>query len=112
MILEGAAAIILVHLGGSFVLLHDVENIAQHFVRDDIGFRAHGCGARVEIHAGHFAEEIAGAELGDRVAVGEIDGGVDRNDAVARFPAFIFFAPNQRTFQFFEKAECAAFVFT
>ncbi len=76
------------------------------------GFRAHGCGARVEIHAGHFAEEIAGAEFGDGVAVGEIDGGVDRNGAVARFShAFIFFAADQRTFQFFEKAACAPFGF-
>jgi len=44
----------------SLVLQHDVEDIAQHFECDDIGFRDHRGGARIKIHAGHFAEEIAG----------------------------------------------------
>jgi len=41
----------------------------------------------LKIHAGHFAEEIAGAEFGDRIAVSEIDGGVRWNGSVSHFLA-------------------------
>ena len=42
-----------------------------------MGLCADGGGAWVEAHAGHFAEEIAGAELGDGVVEGQVDGRVD-----------------------------------
>ena len=103
---QGATAIILVELRAEgFVLHHDVEDIAQHFKGDDIGLGAHGGGARVEIHAGHFAEKIAGAEFGDGIAVGEIDGSVDGNGAIGSFfVALVFFTTDENAGEAFEKA--------
>src|SRR5262249_17097485 len=92
-----------------FVLLHDVEDIAQHFVRHDIGFRAHGGGARIEIHAGHFAEEITGTQFSDRISVSEIDGSINGNGAVVRFlGALVLLTRNQRTREALEEAGGAA----
>src|SRR6266478_4453599 len=98
MIFESAAAVGLVELRAEgFVLEHDVENVAQHFKSDDIGFRDHGGGAGIEIHARHFAKEIAGTKFGDGVAIGKIYGGIDGNSSVPRFLfAFVFFARDNR----------------
>jgi len=103
---QGAAAVILVELRAErFVLHHDVEDVAQHFKREDIGFGAHGGRARIEIHAGHFAEEITGAEFGDGIAVGEIDGSVDGDGAVAGFlVTLVFFAADENAGEAFEEA--------
>src|ERR1700674_3648290 len=110
MVFESAAAIGLVELPAkSFVLQHDVEDVAQHFECDDIGFRLHGRGARIKIHAGHFAEEIAGAEFGDWIAVSEIDGGVDGNGSVSHFlVALVFFTCDERAGKSLEETSCAA----
>src|SRR5712664_2749012 len=98
MIFEGAAAVGLVELRAEgFVPQHDVEHVAQHFESDDIGFRNHSGGARIEIHACHFAEEIAGAKFGDGVAVRKVDRRVDGNGSVARLLfALVFFARDKR----------------
>ena len=66
-------------------LLQDVENVAQHLKHHAIGFRAHGRGPRVIIHAGHFAEEFARPEFGDGMVVRQVDRCVDRNRAPVRF---------------------------
>src|SRR5260370_1457314 len=110
MIFKGAAAIGLVELRTeSFVLQHDVENVAQHFKSDDLGFRDDGSGSRIKIHTSHFAEEVAGAELGDGIPVSEINGGVDGNGSVERFfRALVFFARDERASQPLEKSFCTA----
>ena len=85
-VFERPAAIVLVELSAERLVLHkDVQDVAQHFVGEDIGFSPHGRGARIEIQARHLAEEIAGSELGDGVFVGQIDGRVDGDGAVAGF---------------------------
>ena len=96
--IERAPAIGLVQLRAKgFAFLQDVENVAQHLEHGAIGFRAHRCGARIIIHAGHFAEEFARAELRDGMVVGQIDGRVDRNrPAVVFFFAAIFLPAARR----------------
>ena len=75
---EGAAAIVGLQLGAEgLVLLHHVEDVAQHLEHDAVGLCPDGGGARVEGHAGHLAEEVSGVELRDRVVVGQIDRSVD-----------------------------------
>src|SRR6266481_5604182 len=110
MIFEGAAAIGVVQLRAEgFVLQHDVENVAQHFERDDLGLRGHGGGAGIEIHASHFAEEIAGTKFSDGVAVRKIDRRVDGNGSVPRFfLALVFFARDKRARKPLEKSFGAA----
>ena len=97
MIFQRALAVVLVHLRAEgFILLHDVQNVAQHFVGNHIGFRTHRRRARIKIHARHLAEEISRSKLGNRIAVGEIDGSVNGNRAVVNFlGALVFLAPNQ-----------------
>ena len=93
-ILERAAAVGLVELRAKrLVLKHDVQNVAQHLVGNNVGLRDDRGGPRIEIHARHFAEQITRTEFGDGVAVGEVHGSVNRNGAVASFFfALIFFA--------------------
>ena len=107
---EGAAAVVFVDLRAKgFVFHHDVEDVAQHFKRDDIGFGTDGGRAGIEIHAGHFAKEVAGTELRDGIAVGEIDGRIDRDGAVAVFlVALILFAADQNARETLEEALGAA----
>jgi hypothetical protein len=63
MILQSAFAVIGVDLRAeSFVLHHDVEDVTQHFISNDIGFRPHGSRARVKIQTSHFAKQVAGTE--------------------------------------------------
>ena len=100
-ILERAAAVGLVELRAKrLVLKHDVQNVAQHLVGNNVGLRDDRGGPRIEIHARHFAEQITRTEFGDGVAVGEVHGSVNRNGAVASFFfALIFFAANERAGQ-------------
>ncbi len=66
--------------------------------------RGHGGGAGIEIHASHFAEEIAGTKFGDGVTVRKIDRCVDGNGSVSRFfLALVFFACDESARQAFEK---------
>ena len=113
MIFQSSAAIVGIDLRAEgFVLEHDVENVAQHFVSDDIGFRMNRGGARIKIHAGHFTKEVAGAEFCDRMAVGKVDGSVDGDGAVARFAfAFVLFPGNERAGETFEETLGAAIRF-
>ncbi len=113
MIFQSAFAVVRIDLRAeSFVLHHDVEHVAQHFVSDDIGFRADGGGARIEIEARHFAEEVAGAQGGDRIAVVQIHRSIDGNGAVARFFfANVVAAIDQRAGEAFEKSPGAALSF-
>src|SRR6266478_456887 len=106
MIFKGAAAIGLVELRTeSFVLQHDVENVAQHFKSDDLGFRDDGSGSRIKIHASHFAE----LGPGDGIPVSEVNGGVDGNGSVERFfRALVFFARDERASQPLKKSFCTA----
>ena len=77
-------------------LLQDVENVAQHLEHHAIGFRAHGRGARIIIHARHFTEQLARPKFGDRMVVSQVDRGVDRNRAAVRFVlAAVFLARRQ-----------------
>ena len=103
---QRAAAVNLVDLRSKrFVLEHDIQDIAQHFKGRDIRFRTDRRGARIEIHAGHFAKEIAGAELRDGISIGQVHGSVDRNGAIACFLlAFVVVASNQRALQAFKEA--------
>src|SRR5229473_423033 len=109
-IFERTAAIGLVELRAeSFVLQHDVENVAQHLESHDIGLRGDRSGARIKIHARHFAEEIPGAEFGDGIAVSEVNRGVDGNGSVACFfLALVFLARDERAAQPLEKSFGAA----
>ena len=109
MVFKSAPAIGLVKLRPKrFILEHDVENIAQHFKRNDVRLRYYRGRARIKIHASHFAEEIAGPKLGHGIAVGEIDGSVDGNRSVAHFLfALVFFARNKRAGQPLEKSFCS-----
>src|SRR4029077_8923812 len=113
MVFEGAAAVGLVELPAeSFVLQHDIEDVAQHFECDNIGFRDHRGGARIKIHAGHLAEEIAGAEFGDRIAISEIDGGVYGNGSVSHLLlALVLFTRDESAGQPFEETFCPALGF-
>src|SRR5215831_21026872 len=113
MIFKRPAPVVLVNLRAErFVLLHDVEHVAQHLVRHDIGFRAHGSGPRVEVHAGHFTEQIAGAKLGDWVSVSEVNGSINGNGAVVRFlGTLVLLAADERTGEALEEAGCPAFGF-
>ncbi len=86
MIFQRALAIVGVNLRAKrFVLHHDVEDVAQHFVSHDIGFRAHRCGAGIKIQTSHFAEKIAGTQRSNRIAIVEVHGSVDGDGAVAGF---------------------------
>ncbi len=63
MVVERALAIVGVELRlERLVALHDVEDVAQHLEHHAIGGSAHRGRARIQAHAGHFAEQIAGAE--------------------------------------------------
>ena len=101
MIFERAAPVGLVELRAKgFVLEHDVENIAQHFVRDDVRLRNDCGGSGIEIHARHFAKKIARTEFSDGVAVRKIDRGINGNGPI---PGFFFplvvFARDERAGQ-------------
>ena len=113
MIFESAAAVGFVELRAEgLVLEHDVENVAQHFVGDDIGLSNDSGGAWVEIHTGHFAEKIAGPEVGNWIAVRKVHGCVDGDGAVARFLfAPVFVATNERAGQALEESFSAALRF-
>ena len=86
-------------------LLQDVEHIAQHFQHRAIGFRAHGRGARVIIHAGHLAEQLSGAKFGDRMVIGQVHRCVNRNRAPVGFvfPA-VFLASGEPAGEFARQA--------
>src|SRR5262249_8781641 len=105
MIFESAAAVGFVELRAEgSVLEHDVENVAEHFVGDDIELRDDRGGARIEIHASHFAEQVARAQVRDKVAIRKVHGSIDGDDAIARFfLAFVMVATNQRAGQPLEK---------
>ena len=74
MSLQRANAVIRIELGPErLILLQNVENVAQHLQANGVLGRNYCCAARIEAHAGHFAEEIAGAKFGDgRPITGEI----------------------------------------
>ena len=75
---ERATAVVRFELAAEgLVLLHHVEDVAQHLEHDAVGLRAHGRRARIEAHARHLSEEIALTERGERIVVGEIDGCVN-----------------------------------
>ena len=88
-----AGAVVAVELlAEGLVLLHHVEHVAQHLEHDAVGLGADRRRARIEAHAGHFAEEIAGAEFGDGIVVGQVDRGVDGDEgAIAGFAFALFF---------------------
>src|SRR5215472_1273709 len=73
MIFKRAAPVSFVKLRSkSLILQHDVEHVAEHFVGDYVGLRDNRGRPRIEIHARHFAKEVAWAEFGDGVAVRKI----------------------------------------
>ena len=76
--------------------LEDVEDVAQHLQRCDVGLRLHRGAARVERHAGHLAEQIADAEAGDGVVLREVDGRVDRDAARVGVRGLVRCAPHER----------------
>ena len=60
-VFESALAVILLDFSAKrFVALDHVEHVAQHFEHRAVGFGADRGRARVEAHAGHFAEELEG----------------------------------------------------
>ena len=86
MIFQRAFAVVGVQLRFEcFVALDDVEHVAQHLEHDAIGCGADRGGARIQAHARHFAEQIAGVERRDGIVVGQIHGSVDGNGAARSF---------------------------
>ena len=84
MCIESAHAVARVQLCTErLVLLQNVEYIAQHLEADGV-FRSYNrSAARVEAHAGHLAEQIAGMQLRNRMVIFEIHRRVDV-DVLAR----------------------------
>ncbi len=78
---EGAFPVSPVEVGlEALVLLQHVEDVSEHLEDDRLFHRAHRRRARVEAHARHLAEDLAGAEARHRIAVVEVDGAVDRDE--------------------------------
>ena len=76
-----------------------VENHAQHLDHHARLARDDRRRARLECAARHFAEELAGTELSDRLAHGQIDVGVDSDElALVRFGPFVLAVVEQKTF--------------
>src|ERR1700757_5022205 len=78
MSLQRANAVIRIELGPErLILLQNVENVAQHLQANGVLGRNYCCAARIEAHAGHFAEEIAGMKLRYWMVVFEVDRSID-----------------------------------
>src|SRR5208282_1266193 len=93
MAVQGAAAIRLVELSAEIlVALHHVEHVSQHFEHGAIGLGPDGGRTRVQAHARHFTEQIAGTELSHGVVVVQVHGSIDRNPALIGFlfPMILF----------------------
>src|SRR5271156_5202055 len=69
----------------SLVALHDVQHVAQHFKSRAGGFRAHRRRARVQAHAGHFAEQIAGPQHCDGIVVAQVHRRINMNPVLRCF---------------------------
>ena len=113
MAIESALAIRLIERGAEIlVALHDVQHVAEHFEHRAIRLGADGGRTGIKAHAGHFAEEIAGAEFGDWIVVREIDWRIDVNESlICVFLALVFPARDQLARQFAEEASRAALRF-
>ncbi len=108
--IERALAVRLIQLRAeSLVALHDVQHVAQHFQHRAIGFRAHRRRARIQAHAGHFAEQVAGTQLGDRIVVIQVHRRIDVNPVLRGFFfALVVLALRQLAGKFAQKfAHCA-----
>src|SRR5689334_13674790 len=93
--LKRADAVIGVELGAErLILLEDVEHVAQHLQTDNIFGRDHRRAARIEVHACHLTEEIAGVKFCNRMVVFEIDWRIDVDKLARRvfFLALMLFA--------------------
>jgi len=60
-----------------------MQDVAEHLEDDGLLGRPDGGRARIEAHARHLTEQVAGSQLRDRPDVVEIDGSIDA-DAPAR----------------------------
>src|ERR1700690_2143823 len=111
--IEGSLAVRLVKRRAKIlVALHDVEHVAQHFEHRAIRLGADSGGTRIQTHARHFAEEVSGAQLSNRIFVGEIHRRVNVDVALIRvFFAFIGFARGELTGELAEKSTRAALGF-
>src|SRR5271155_1835348 len=69
----------------SFVALHDVQHVAQHFQRRAIRFRADRRRARIQAHASHFAEQVARAQHGHRIVVIQVHWRINVNPVLRSF---------------------------
>ncbi len=70
MIFQRAFAVVLIHLCPKrLVLEHDVQNVAQHFVRHHVRVSSYRCRPRIKVHARHFAEQISCSQLSHRIVV-------------------------------------------
>ena len=72
------------------VSLHDVQDVAEHLQHRAILHRDHGRRSRIVAHAGHLAEDVARPHRRDRLAVGQRDRGIDRNERAAVFDIVMF----------------------
>src|SRR5262249_2788125 len=60
--------------------LHDIEDVAEHLEHNGAIIRGDGRRrSRVMVHAAHLAEEVPWLKRCERAAVGQRDGGVDRD---------------------------------
>ncbi len=76
-----ALAVALFHPGAErFIPPHDVQHVPQHFERGTVGLGPHCGRARIIVHAGHFAEQVASLELAYRIVVGQVDRRINRNE--------------------------------
>ena len=86
MVVQSALAVVGVQLRlQRLVALDDVQHVAQHFEHHAVGGGAHSGRARIQIHAGHFAKQIAWAECRDGIVVRQIDRGIDGNAGARSF---------------------------
>ena len=69
-----------IHLGPEALRAEqDLQDRAEHLEHHRVLQRPHGGRARVEVEAGHLAEEIARPELRHRVRAREVDRRIDRD---------------------------------
>src|SRR5271156_1753263 len=69
----------------SFIALHDVQHVAEHFQRRAIRFRADRRRARIQAHASHFAEQVARAQHGHRIVVIQVHRRINVNPVLRSF---------------------------
>src|SRR5450755_4109365 len=94
LVFQGALLVVRIQLRfEGLVALDDIQHVAQHFQHHAIRGRAYSCRARIQAHAGHFAEQIARPQRSHRIIVRQIYRSINRDSA----PLAFLFPPLLRT---------------